>query len=50
MPTWLKALIIIVVILLFIVPNPTGAGAYIGGAFNAVATFFKSIAGQISLR
>jgi hypothetical protein len=43
MPRWLVALIIILVIIIFIIPNPAGAGTFLGNTVDAIVTFFRSI-------
>jgi hypothetical protein len=47
MPRWVVALIVILVILVFILPNPSGSGAFVGNAIDAIITFFRSIGGQV---
>jgi hypothetical protein len=43
MPRWVWGLIIILVILVWIVPNPAGAGASVGNAIDSMITFFRSL-------
>ena len=43
MPRWVVALIFIMIILVFILPNPAGVGTYIGNAIDAIVIFFRSI-------
>jgi hypothetical protein len=48
MPRWLWALIIILIILVFIVPNPVETGEFLGNAFDALIAFFKAIADSVN--
>lgn len=48
MPRWVAALIVVLVILVFILPNPSGAGAFVGNTIDAIITFFRSIGGQVN--
>ncbi|HYH31964.1 MAG TPA: hypothetical protein VD903_16430 [Pseudonocardia sp.] len=41
------ALLVILVILVFILPNPSGSGAFVGNAIDSIITFFRSIGGQV---
>ena len=43
MPRWVVALIVILIIIVFIIPNPAGTGAYIGNAIDALVVFFRNI-------
>ena len=43
MPRWVVALIVILIILVFIIPNPAATGAYIGNAIDALVVFFRNI-------
>ena len=36
-------MIFILIILVFIIPNPAGVGTYIGNAIDAIVIFFRSI-------
>lgn len=47
MPRWVVALIVILVIIVFIMPNPSGSGAFVGNAIDSIITFFRSIGGQV---
>lgn len=49
MPRWLVALIIILVLVVFILPNPSGTGSFLGNAVNDLVTFFRSIGNSVSL-
>ena len=49
MPRWLVALIIILVIIIFILPNPAGSGSFLGNAVNDLVTFFRSIGNSVSV-
>jgi hypothetical protein len=44
MPRWVWVLIIILLIIFFVVPDPAGAGARVGNAFNSLIVFFRSFA------
>ena len=48
MPRWLWALIIILIILVFIGPNPVGAGEFLGDVFDSLIAFFKAIASSVT--
>jgi hypothetical protein len=43
MPRWVWGLIIILVIIIWIDPNPAGAGAAVGNAIDSMITFFRSL-------
>jgi len=43
MPRWVVALIVILIIIVFIIPNPAGTGAYIGNAIDSLVVFFQNI-------
>ena len=43
MPRWVVALIWILILLVFIIPNPAAVGTYIGNAIDAIVIFFRSI-------
>ncbi len=43
MPRWLTALIIILIIAVFIVPDPSGTGTLVGNFIESVITFFRSV-------
>lgn len=47
MPRWLVALIIILIIIVFILPNPAGVGAYIGNAIDSLVVFFRSLGSSV---
>ena len=47
MPKWAWWTIIILILLLFVIPNPTRSGTAVGDAFSAVAQFFRSIAASV---
>jgi hypothetical protein len=42
MPRWVWGLIILLIIIVFILPDPSGAGATVGNAIDSVITFFRS--------
>jgi hypothetical protein len=48
MPRWLWALIIILIILVFIIPNPVGTGNFLGNAVDSLVTFFRSVGNSVS--
>ena len=48
MPRWLVALIIILVIIVFILPNPAGTGTYLGNAIDSIVIFFRSIGTSVN--
>ena len=43
MPRWLVALIVILIIIIFILPNPAGTGTFLGNAIDSLVVFFRSI-------
>ncbi|GAA4684754.1 hypothetical protein GCM10023215_19580 [Pseudonocardia yuanmonensis] len=43
MPRWVWGVIIVLVILIWVVPNPAAAGAAVGNAFQALVVFFRSL-------
>jgi len=47
MPKWLWALILVVVILLFVVPDPAGSGTVLGNAVTALVSFVRSTVSHI---
>jgi len=49
MPRWLVALIIILIIVVFILPNPTGTGSFLGGAVSSIVTFFRAIGSSVTV-
>ena len=48
MPRWLVAFIIILIIFVFILPNPAAVGAYIGNAIDSIVIFFRSIGTSVN--
>jgi hypothetical protein len=44
MPKWLRAVIILGILFIFIIPNPVEAGIFFGDVFNALITFCRSFA------
>ena len=40
--------IIILVIVVFILPDPTGAGTFLGNAVDSMVTFFRAIGNSVS--
>ena len=50
MPRWVVALIVILIIVVFILPNPAGSGTFLGTAVNSIwSTFFRSIGNSVTL-
>lgn len=49
MPRWVVALIVILVIIVFILPNPAGTGTFLGTAVNDLVTFFQSIGNSVNV-
>jgi hypothetical protein len=47
MPRWVVALIVILIIIVFILPNPAGTGSYIGNAIDSLVVFFRSLGGSV---
>jgi hypothetical protein len=43
MPRWVVALIIILIIIVFILPNPAGTGTFLGNTVDSLVTFFRAI-------
>jgi hypothetical protein len=43
MPRWVWGLIIILILLIWVIPNPASAGAQVGNAFEAMVIFFQSL-------
>lgn len=41
-------MIVILIILVFILPNPTGTGTWIGNAIDSVVVFFRSIGTSVN--
>ena len=48
MPRWLVALIIILIIVIFILPNPAGTGTFLGNAVDSMVVFFRSISNSVT--
>ena len=48
MPRWVVALIVILVILVFILPNPAATGTWIGNAIDSMVVFFRSIGTSVN--
>jgi hypothetical protein len=48
MPRWVVALIVILIILVFILPNPGGAGTFLGNAIDGLILFFRSIGQNVN--
>jgi hypothetical protein len=47
MPRWVVALIIILIIVVFILPNPAGTGSYLGNAIDSLLVFFRSLGNSV---
>ena len=43
MPRWLGALILLIVLFAFVLPDPAAAGAAVGNAIDALIVFFQSL-------
>ena len=48
MPRWLVALIVILIIVIFILPNPQGTGTFLGNTVDSLVTFFRSIGNSVN--
>jgi hypothetical protein len=48
MPRWLVALIIILIVVVFILPNPTGTGSFLGNAVDSIVVFFRAIGNSVN--
>jgi hypothetical protein len=48
MPRWLWVLFILLLIFVFILPNPEAAGEFFGDLINSIAVFFRSFADSLS--
>jgi hypothetical protein len=48
MPRWLVALIIILIIVVFILPNPAGTGTFLGNAVDSMVVFFRSMSNAVT--
>lgn len=48
MPKWAVALIIILILVVFILPNPGGTGAFLGNAVDSLVTFFRAIGNSVN--
>jgi len=47
MPKWVWVLIILIVVLLFVVPDPAGSGTVLGNAVTALVTFIRNTVSHI---
>lgn len=48
MPKWLAVVIVLVIVLLFVVPDPpAGAGTVLGNSVTALVTFIRHTIGNI---
>ena len=43
MPRWLGVLIFLILLFVFVLPDPAAAGAWIGNAIDAFVVFFRSL-------
>lgn len=41
-------MIVILIIIVFILPNPAGTGTYLGNAIDALVVFFRSIGQNVN--
>ena len=48
MPRWAWALIFLIIIFVFILPNPAAVGTYIGNAIVSIVIFFRSIGTSVN--
>lgn len=48
MPRWVVALVVILIILIFILPNPQGTGTFLGNAVDSLVVFFRSIGDSVN--
>ena len=48
MPRWVWALITIIIIFVFILPNPAAVGTYSGNAIDSIVIFFRSIGTSVN--
>jgi hypothetical protein len=48
MPRWLVALIVILIIVIFVLPNPSGTGAFLGNAVDSIVVFFRAIGNSVN--
>ena len=48
MPRWLTTLILLLLLFVFVIPNPVAAGNTIGNAIDSLVTFFKTAGSQVS--
>jgi len=47
-PRWLWGLVILVLLAVFVIPDPVAAGAAVGNAIDALNTFFRSFATAVT--
>ncbi len=50
MPKWLWAVILLIVLLLFIVPDPAGSGTVLGNVVTAIISFIRTTVTHIQPR
>jgi hypothetical protein len=48
MPRWVWALLLIILIFVFILPNPAAVGTWIGNAIDSIVIFFRSIGTSVN--
>jgi hypothetical protein len=49
MPSWLRWLLFIIFILVFIIPNPVQAGVFFGDLINSIVVFFRSFGAAVGV-
>lgn len=50
MPKWLWAVLLLIVLLLFIVPDPAGSGTVLGNVVTAIISFIRNTVTNIRPR
>jgi hypothetical protein len=48
MQRWLQAFIIILLLVVFIIPDPVGAGTTVGNVIDSLVIFFRSISTAVT--
>jgi LPXTG-site transpeptidase (sortase) family protein len=48
MPRWLTGLLVLLLLLLFVLPNPTAAGNWVGNAIDSTVLFFRSAGNEVA--
>ena len=49
MPRWLSTLLLLILLFVFIIPNPAQTGAFIGNAIDSMIVFFRSMAASVGV-